>query len=64
VQSVTTTLHDATGPPDTCVWSPDDISVICDGGPRGSWLVIRSNTESVTAGQGAPLAWVSGRLGT
>lgn len=63
VESVTTTLRDAAMAPDTCVWSPDDVSVICDDGPRGNWLVIRSNTESVTAGQGQPLAWVTGRLG-
>jgi hypothetical protein len=64
VQSVTTTLDDATAPPDACAWSPDDVSVVCDDGPRGRWLVIRSDTESVTAGQGQPLAWVSGRPGT
>jgi hypothetical protein len=64
-QSVTTALHDAsaTKGPSACVWSPDDASVLCDGGPRGNWLVIRSGTESVTAGQGQPLAWTNGRLG-
>jgi hypothetical protein len=63
VQSVTTTLDDAAMAPDACAWSPDDVSVVCDDGPRGNWLVIRSNTESVTTGKGQPLAWVSGRLG-
>ncbi|HSR85487.1 MAG TPA: hypothetical protein VLM11_15035 [Streptosporangiaceae bacterium] len=65
VQSVSTALHDASTRigPTACAWSPDDVSVLCDGGPRGNWLVIRSNTESVTAGQGQPLAWTPGRLG-
>ena len=63
-RSVTTVLHDSTKRgPTTCAWSPDDTSVICDGGPRGNWLVIRSGTESVAAGQGQPLLWTSGRLG-
>jgi hypothetical protein len=63
-RSVTTTLHDSSQQgPTTCAWSPDDTAVICDGGPRGNWLVIRSGTESVTAGQGQPLVWTNGRLG-
>jgi hypothetical protein len=59
-----TTLHDSTQQgPTACAWSPDDSSVICNGGPRGNWLLIRSGTESVTAGQGQPLLWTGGRLG-
>lgn len=41
VSSLTTALHDATKPPVACAWSPDDVSVLCDAGPRGNWLVIR-----------------------
>jgi hypothetical protein len=63
-RSVTTTLRDSSRQgPTSCAWSPDDTSVICDGGPRGNWLLIRSGTESVAAGQGQPLMWTSGRLG-
>jgi hypothetical protein len=63
-RTVTTALHDSTRQgPSACAWSPDDTSVICNGGPRGNWLLIRSGTESVTAGQGQPLLWKSGRLG-
>jgi hypothetical protein len=63
VRSVTTPLHDSSLPgPTACAWSPDDTAVICDGGPRGNWLVIRSGTESVTVGQGQPLVWTNGRL--
>ena len=63
-RSVTTALHDSTTQgPTACAWSPDDTSVICDGGPGGNWLLIRSGSESVTAGQGQPLLWTSGRLG-
>jgi hypothetical protein len=63
VRRVTTPLHESSLPgPTACAWSPDDTAVICDGGPRGSWLVIRSGTESVTAGQGQPLVWTNGRL--
>jgi hypothetical protein len=62
-RSVTTALHDSTKQgPTACAWSPDDTSVICDGGPGGNWLVIMSGTESVTAGQGQPLLWTSGRV--
>jgi hypothetical protein len=62
--SVTTALHDSSRRgPTACAWSPDDTSVVCDGGPHGNWLVIRSGTESVTAGSGQPLVWVNGRLG-
>jgi hypothetical protein len=62
-RSVTTALHDSTGlGPTACAWSPDDSSVICDGGPHGNWLVIRSGTESVAAGQGQPMLWTNGRL--
>jgi len=62
-RSVTTTLRDSSQQgPSACAWSPDDTAVICDGGPRGNWLVIRSGTESVAAGQGQPLLWVDGRL--
>ncbi|HYK29082.1 MAG TPA: hypothetical protein VEV61_14045 [Streptosporangiaceae bacterium] len=49
--------------PTTCTWSPDDTTVLCDGGPLGRWLVIRSGASSVMAGQGQPLVWTSGRLG-
>jgi hypothetical protein len=63
-RSVTTALHDSTTQgPTACAWSPDDTSVICDGGLGGNWLLIRSGSESVTAGQGQPLLWTSGRLG-
>jgi hypothetical protein len=63
-RSATTTLRDSSPQgPTACAWSPDDTAVICDGGPRGNWLVIRSGTESVAAGQGQPLMWVNGRLG-
>jgi hypothetical protein len=61
--SVTTALHDASAAPTACAWSPDDTSVLCDGGPHGNWLIIRSGTESVTAGSGQPLEWANGRLG-
>lgn len=62
-RSVTTVLHNSTKlGPTACAWSPDDTSVICDGGPHGNWLIIRSGTESVTTGQGQPLAWTIGRL--
>jgi hypothetical protein len=63
-RSATTALHDSsrTGPT-SCAWSPDDKAVVCDGGPHGNWLVIRSGAESVTAGQGQPLLWTRGRLG-
>jgi hypothetical protein len=62
-RSVTTPLHESSQQgPSACAWSPDDTAVICDGGLRGNWLVIRSGTESVAAGQGQPLMWVSGRL--
>lgn len=64
VRSVTTALPDSSRiGPTACAWSPDDAALICDGGPRGNWLVVRSGTESVTAGQGQPLFWTSGRLG-
>jgi hypothetical protein len=63
-RSVTTVLHGSSQVgPTACVWSPDDAAVICDGGPRGNWLVIRSGTESATAGQGQPLEWANGGLG-
>jgi hypothetical protein len=63
-RSVTTTLRDSSRQgPTICAWSPDDAAVICDGGPRGNWLVIRSGTESVAAGQGQPLLWTDGRQG-
>jgi hypothetical protein len=62
--SVTTPLRDSSRiGPTACAWSPDDTSVICDGGPPGRWLVIRSGKLSVTAGQGQPLEWTNGRLG-
>lgn len=61
--SVTTTLHDSGRfGPTSCAWSPDDTAVICDSGPRGNWLLIRSGTESVAAGRGQPLLWTGGRL--
>jgi hypothetical protein len=61
-RSATTALHDSsrTGPT-SCAWSPDDTAVVCDGGPHGNWLVIRSGAESVTAGQGQPMLWMKGR---
>jgi hypothetical protein len=64
LRSVRTALRDTSRiGPTACTWSPDDTSVICDGGPPGKWLVIRSGTFSVTAGQGQPLGWTGGRLG-
>jgi len=63
VRSVATVLRKSSRfGPTACVWSPDDSTVICDGGPHGTWLVIRSGTASVTAGHGQPLAWTDGRL--
>ncbi len=62
-RNVTTALRDSSRlGPTACAWSPDDTSVICDGGPRGNWLVVRAGTESATAGQGQPMLWTNGRL--
>jgi hypothetical protein len=64
LRSVRTALRDTSRiGPTACIWSPDDTSVLCDGGPPGRWLVIRSGTSSVILGHGQPLVWTSGRLG-
>jgi hypothetical protein len=63
IRSVTTALPESSEiGPTACAWSPDDAALLCDGGPHGNWLVVRSGTESVAAGQGQPILWASGRL--
>lgn len=45
-----------------CSWSPDDLSVLCGGGPSASWWILQSGTTYTFTGHGQVLAWLAGRL--
>lgn len=47
---------------DECAWSPDELSVLCGGGPAGDWWIVQSGTTYTFTGQGMVLAWLGGRL--
>lgn len=60
--SSTSVMPASLGQIDECVWSPDSLSVLCGGGPTGSWWIVQSGTTYALAGHGQVLAWLGGRL--
>jgi hypothetical protein len=62
-QSTTSELQVPVSHVSECLWSPDDLSVLCGGGARGSWWISQSGTTYELAGNGVPLAWLGGGLG-